>query len=212
MTTATDDAAKLLTFIDEQRIAVETSSGAPAWNHMGAVLADAAIQPLRLYRSWVKPRVVALRNDWPDAATTEGLQARLATDDVAAALKNLDSPRRTAKIPALAQVMADHNIDTVAELRTQLADPDTRTPLRRDIRKVRDVGPKTVDYFDRLAGLPEGVAIDSRLRAVAAAAGIENTGYDHLAAVIRAAAKQRGWAPADLDAALWRYGQPAFDK
>ena len=205
--TLASDTTKMLHFIDSAKITVSPRGGEPAWTHMGALLADAALQPRRKYSSWVVPKVVSLRDAWPDAATTKGLLVRLESDDLAEALGGVDAPRRITKIGALAAVLDRARIQDVLELRSHLAAPETRPQTREALRQVRDVGPKTVDYFDRLVGLPDGVAIDSRLRAVARTAGIENTSYDHLAAVIRTVAGERGWEAADLDAALWSFGQ-----
>ncbi|GAP54112.1 hypothetical protein AHiyo6_06770 [Arthrobacter sp. Hiyo6] len=45
-----------------------------------------------------------------------------------------------------------------------------------------------------------------RIRRVAEAAGIEDTSYTNMSAVIRAAADSRAWRAEDLDAALWHFG------
>ncbi|MNR60791.1 hypothetical protein D3C85_1823640 [compost metagenome] len=45
-----------------------------------------------------------------------------------------------------------------------------------------------------------------RIRRAAEAAGIEDTSYANMSAVIRAAADSRGWGAGDLDAALWHFG------
>lgn len=96
----------------------------------------------------------------------------------------------------------DAEMETVRDLRNHLIDPALRPQLRKSLRTVLLVGPKTRDYFDILCGIPTRVAIDLRIRKGTAAAGISNQSYDHLAAVIRRAADIRGWRPGDLDGTL----------
>ena len=68
------------------------------------------------------------------------------------------------------------------------------------------MSPKTLDYVDTLTGLATGETTDVRIRRAAGAAGIEDTSYANMSAVIRAAADSRGWRAEDLDAALWHLG------
>jgi hypothetical protein len=115
------------------------------------------------------------------------------------------TPGRITQIDDITKVLErpDIAVDTVPQLRDHLKDPAKRIELRTALRAVRHVGPKTLDYFDILSGIPTGVAIDVRIRRVAEAAGINNKSYDHLASVIREAARRRGWRPGDLDGTLW---------
>lgn len=71
--------------------------------------------------------------------------------------------------------------------------------------KSRHEGSTTLDYFGILRGIPTGVAIDVRIRRIISAAGIEDLSYQHISAVIRAAALSRGWPAGDLDVALWNW-------
>jgi hypothetical protein len=57
------------------------------WSHMGAVVADASLQAGIGYKHTVHPRVLALKEAWPDADTTSGVARRLDTGDLPAVLR-----------------------------------------------------------------------------------------------------------------------------
>lgn len=197
------DANKLLAFMDSHYIdgSIEVSRG---WGHMGATVVDAALQRRQNYERTVKPRVVSLVTAWPDSETTTGFRRRLNTGKLPEVI-TWYSPNRLAQIEDMTRVFEDQQINTVAELRGKLTDDVQRSVLREALNEVRHVGPKTLDYFDILSGIPTGVAIDVRIRRIISAARIEDLSYRHISAVITAAALSRGWRPGDLDAALWNW-------
>jgi hypothetical protein len=197
------DAEKLLAYMDSLGVDASTHR-IRGWDSIGAIVVDAALQRRQNYANTVKPRVAALAAAWPDAETTTGFRRRLNTGKLSEVI-NWPTPGRLAQIDHITNVLEhdDIAIETVQELRDHLKHPAERTALRKALRAVRHVGPKTLDYFDILSGIPSGVAIDLRIRRVAKAAGIDNLSYDHLAAVIREAARRRGWRPGDLDGTLW---------
>lgn len=198
-----EDAARLLEYMDEAGLdaSKEVKRG---WDHIGGVLVDASLQRRRNYKNVVKPRVENLISEWPDAATTTGFRRRLASETLPNVI-SWRSPDRLQQINDLGEVLEDLEIETVDDLRARLLDPDTRAIVRSALDAVRQVGPKTLDYFDILVGIPTGVAIDVRIRRVAEAAGLREMSYGHLSAVIRAAAKSRRWRPGDIDAVLWGF-------
>ncbi|NKX55958.1 hypothetical protein [Arthrobacter mobilis] len=201
--TVASDAALLLAHLDSigvhGRDRVEKG-----WDHMGANLVDAALQRRQDYGKVVRKRARVLKEAWPDAKTTSGFLDRLATDDLSAVI-SWSGPDRLKQIADMAEVLKDKRIEEPGDLRAALEDPDRKVELRGALQAIRYVGPKTLDYFDILAGLSTGVAVDRRLLRITDAAGIGRTGYDYVAEVIREAADVRGWRHGDLDAAMWAY-------
>lgn len=197
------DAEKLLEYMDLHGLD-GSRQRVRGWDSIGAIVVDASLQRRQNYAATVRPRVVAVVEAWPDAATTTGFRRRLDTGKLSEVIR-WPSAGRLTQIDHITNVLEreDIAIETVQQLRENLRDPSKRTSLRKALKAVRDVGPKTLDYFDILSGIPTGVAIDLRIRRRAKAAGIDNLSYDHLAAVIHTAAHRRGWRPGDLDAALW---------
>jgi len=170
------------------------------------LIVDATLQRRQRYQATVAPRVRHLVATWPDAATTAGFLERLSRDDISAVIRWSGS-ERLEQISAIAGVFRDLGIDTVQDLRDRLTGgAEGAKELRSALRKIRNVGPKTVDYIAILAGDPTAAAVDVRVRRVLGRAGIAAGGYDEVRAVVHAAASKRGWRLADLDAVIWQAG------
>lgn len=122
------------------------------WDHIGAIIVDATLQRRQNYHATVRPRVVALMEAWPDAATTSGFRRHLDTGDLSEVI-NWPSPGRLAQIEDTTYVFERQGIETVDELRSRLSDQAKRTVLREALADVRHVSPKTLDYFDTLSGI-----------------------------------------------------------
>jgi len=174
------------------------------WNHMGAILADAALQRRAKYKKVVRPRVVELKEAWPDADTVTTFAAHMAKEDVAVVLR-WRSPAKLQVLAALTTAMQELGIDDVAELRSRFSSSEGSKLLTDRLRKIRGVGPKTVDYLAILSGSQERAAIDSHLQTFAKDAGLQPGSYEHLQQVVARAADLRGCSPSHLDAAIWEY-------
>lgn len=164
---------------------------------MGAVICDASFQARRKYVT-LRPRLLRLQATWPDAFTVRGFQARLATDDLAAAM-DFKSPGRVAIAQGITDLLAASEVDSRDDLRAWLGSQEHRALLRT----VVGVGPKTVDYIGNLVGRSQ-VAVDVHLRAFAAAAGVVGLPYEQLQAAYEGAAAILGDECAGLEHAVWR--------
>ncbi|MDA5281549.1 hypothetical protein ACWGHM_21360 [Streptomyces sp. NPDC054904] len=169
------------------------------WTHMGAVICDASFHARRKYKSTVLPRLRRLQEDWPDAVTVRGFRARLATQDLAAAM-DFNSPRRVATAHAITDLLVARGVDTRQDLHTWLDHRAHRTALRA----VKGVGPKTVDYIGNLVGRSQ-VAVDVHLRTFAADAGVPNLPYERLRTAYEEAAALLGHERAGMEHAVWRF-------
>lgn len=141
-----------------------------------------------------------------DAATTQGLLTRLASEDLRQAL-NWKGPKRVGKVEPMARVLWSHRIDDVPGFRETLRDPVRRAAVRSDLDGVWGVGRKTLNYLNILVGDSDAVAIDARITSVARAAGITRLTPAYLEDVITEAADRGGWRPGVLDAAMWKHTQ-----
>lgn len=170
---------------------------------MGAVLADASLQAGVRYATTVLPRVRRLLAEWPDAVTTSALIQRLddPTTPVASVLSWKSEGKKLSIFRALAGFLHAEGIETTSQLRESLADAAFRGQLRR----IKGVGAKTVDYLSILTGSTDHAAVDSQLRAFARDAGVKATSYDDVRRAVLEAAAARGWAAGSLDAAIWAY-------
>lgn len=169
------------------------------WTHMGAVICDASFHARCKYELTLLPRLLRLQSAWPDAVTVRGFRERLAAEDLAVAM-NFKSPRKIATAHALTELLASSEVDTRADLHAWLGHQDNRAALR----KVKGVGPKSVDYIGNLVGRSQ-VAVDVHLRAFAADAGVTGLRYTELRAAYEEAAAALGHEPGRLEHAVWRF-------
>ena len=123
------------------------------WDHIGAIIVDAALQRRQNYNETVRPRVVALIAEWPDAATTSGFRRHLETGTLADVI-SWPSPGRLAQVDDMTCVFESQGIETIEELRATLGDEAKRAVFREALAGVRHVSPKTLDYLEVLSGFP----------------------------------------------------------
>ncbi len=124
-----------------------------SWDHIGAIIVDAALQRRQNYHETVRPRVVSLIAEWPDAATTSGFRRHLETGALADVI-SWPSPGRLAQVDDMTCVFESQGIETMEELRATLGDEAKRTAFREALAGVRHVNPKTLDYLEVLSEVP----------------------------------------------------------
>lgn len=151
-----NEAANLPAVTDTHGLDASTEAGR-GWDHIGAIIVDAALQRRQNYHATVRPRVLALVAAWPEAATTSGFRRHLGTGKLSEVI-SWPSPGRLAQVEDMTRVFESQGIETVPELRDTLGDPARRTVFREALAAVRHVSPKTLDYIDTLSGIPASAA------------------------------------------------------
>lgn len=185
--------------------ALEPKESARGWGHMGATICDAALQRQAKYKTHVRPRVAHLIELWPDADTLSGFKRRKETESISKAL-NWRGPQKLAVIEGLTTAFDEAGIETVADLAGIFADAERGPEFRRSLRKIKHVGPKTVDYVAVLAGSVEHVAVDMHIKGFAREAGVPYwNNYSQVAQLVKGTAEAGGWSTGALDAAIWGY-------
>jgi hypothetical protein len=134
-------------------------AGVARYDHMGALLADAALQAAIDFDSVVRPRVARLLAAWPEAVTVDLFRARVAAEGLGTVL-DWKHPEKLARALRLAELLAAEMVQTVSQLRSWCLLPDSRSKLLR----LQGVGEKTADYVAVLAG-GQAIAVDRRIRA-----------------------------------------------
>jgi hypothetical protein len=167
--------------------------------HVGAILADAALQAGLNYRTVVKVRIDRIVQDFPEAATLSGMFKAIASIGVAEFLR-WHHHTKVSRFVCLAELLRNQSIDDVHELRTWLQNPACREKLRA----IHGVGPKTVDYLCGLVGL-DFIAVDRHIRAFASDAGVKAADYEFLQIVVSYAADLLGVSRRHFDASIWTY-------
>lgn len=167
--------------------------------HVGAILADAALQAGLNYRTVVKVRIDRIVRDFPEAATLSGMFNAIASVGVVDFLR-WHHHTKVSRFIYLAELLRSESIDDFHQLRTWLQKPAAREKLR----SIHGVGPKTVDYLCGLVGL-DFIAVDRHIRTFASDAGVTAADYDFLQTVVSYAADLLGVPRRHFDASIWTY-------
>jgi hypothetical protein len=167
--------------------------------HVGAILADAALQAGLNYRTVVRVRIDRIIQDFPEAATLSGMFNAIDSIGVAEFLR-WNHHTKVSRFVCLAELLRNESIDDFHQWRTWLQNPACREKLRA----IHGVGPKTVDYLCGLVGL-DFIAVDRHIRAFASDAGVTAADYDFLQTVISYAADLLGVSRRHFDASIWTY-------
>lgn len=169
-------------------------------DHVGALLTNLVLQRRQKYKEVVEPRVEAVRNI-SGADTLTGFHAVVIEQGATNVLRFSSEDRGTQLVETIA-ALKDFDIETVADLRDVLSG-ERRNDFRDRLLSVKNVGLKTVNYLDILAGI-DGRAVDIRVKRFARAAGIENwNDADYLTGVLDDAARLAGVPVGSIDAAIW---------
>jgi hypothetical protein len=168
-------------------------------NHIGAMLAESALQAGLDYEAVVVPRVKQFLLKYGAASTVSGLlQAlRAARAETVLGIKN---SRKCRTLVELADLLSAEGVETADDFRTWLQQPESRSKLLA----VYGVGVKTAAYLRLLAGLP-AIAIDIHLRRAAADVGVVRSD-DELERLYTAAAQAEAIPLPEVDGSLWQDG------
>lgn len=169
----------------------------PAYSHMGALLADAVLQAGLNYRTVVQPRVNRILTLWSDALLTSDL-LRLINDWGAPHLLQWTHEEKLNRFVGLVEFVHKHSVETVTDFAAWLAIDQNVS----DLRTLRGVGPKTVDYLRNLTGTP-AIAVDRHIRAFVESSGITCNGYTHTRLLVEDAAAFLQLSPSLVDHAIW---------
>lgn len=171
----------------------------PVYQHMGAALADSVLQAGLNYENVVKPRISAILKTFPHASTVNVL---LEVIEVEGSSKFLQwkHAEKISRFENLVAFVAKSNIENTDDLGKALQDES----FLSDIRLLRGVGPKTIDYMACLVGV-DRIAVDRHIRDFADAAGLKVRSYEYLRDVFGYAADLLSVSRREFDASIWRY-------
>jgi len=169
------------------------------YRHMGATITDAILQAGTTWETVVKPRVLKLRDNYPEAKTTTGFFNLLVKIGPRKLLEWNDS-EKPERILAVTCFFIKEGIQTEADLKTWLENDANISRLK----EIRGIGNKTADYFKILSGIPTS-AIDRHLIEFLNRAGVDIVNYSEAREVINKAADQMGINRLVLDHSIWKY-------
>lgn len=165
--------------------------------HIGALLTDAVLQAGVNYRTVVAPRVNRVLERFPNATTTPKFRELLIQVGPAHVLQWSDSekPRR---LLLLTNFLYDNCVFTTTAFQTWLLIESNCA----EIKRVRGIGPKTLDYLKCLCGI-DAVAVDRHIRNFAARAGVYVRDYEVVQRVVEEAADLMQISRSQLDRIIW---------
>src|SRR5579862_9257316 len=131
-----------------------------SYKHMGATLADAVLQAGLNYNAVVRPRVLRFLQKFPEATTTSKVLDYVHALG-AEQLLNWKDSEKPARFVAVANFFYVRSVETEECLKGWLQKTDTDS--QSELRQVRGIGPKTVDYLKMLVCLP-AVAVDRHIK------------------------------------------------
>jgi hypothetical protein len=169
-----------------------------AYDHMGAVIADAGLQAGVRYQTVVWPRVNQILTAHPEARTTSAFRRFLAEIGPETLLNWRG--KKVVLITRLTDFFEAEGVETTTDLYQWLKQSENCQRLQQ----IKGVGDKTIDYFKLLVGLPT-VAVDRHLFNFLARAGIPAAGYGEAQQLIQAAADRMGVSYPSLDSSIWQY-------
>lgn len=166
-------------------------------HHLGALLADCALQAGLNYRTVVKPRVERIIKLYPESATLSGTRMIIEANAVSDFLM-WKHEEKIKRFKRLCFVLCDHNIEDSDALKLWLK----RTECRDALLEIHGIGPKTVDYLCCLVGI-DCVAVDRHIRAFAKRAGLDVSDYETLQSVFCYAADLLNSSRRGFDSWVW---------
>jgi hypothetical protein len=169
------------------------------YEHIGATVADAVLQANHKYSTHVKPRVNRILAQYPDARTTSAVLRLLDLTSIKDFL-NWRGEDRAELFRQVLELFATEGIEVEADLRQWLAKEANLQKLRR----IKGIGPKTVDYFKILVGISTS-AIDRHLLNFLGLAGLAPCSYQDAQAIINAAADILSVDRAHFDHSIWQF-------
>jgi hypothetical protein len=176
----------------------------PVYDHMGAVLADSILQAGLNYMTVVRPRIASILKMFPRAATVTNL-IEITEKEGSQKFLQWQHPEKVSRFDELVSFMVDAEIENTNQLSIFLHDDS----FRKDLRRVRGVGPKTIDYMSCLVGI-DCIAVDRHIRGFADFVGLADDSYDYLRKVFSFAADLLSVSRRDFDACIWQYQATKF--
>lgn len=171
----------------------------PVYHHLGAVLADSVLQAGLNYAAIVRPRIKVILEAFPQATTLGALTEVLEAEGSSSFLQ-WQHEEKVSRFDNLVHFLGCSSVEDTSDLCEALLDET----FRLDLREIRGIGPKTVDYMGCLVGV-DCIAVDRHIRGFAELAGIADDGYDYLRDVFNFAADLLSVSRRQFDASIWHY-------
>lgn len=169
------------------------------YNHMGATIADAALQGGINYRTVVEPRLRRIMADYPSARTTSEFLKVLDREGVGSVLRWTGGWKPQTAYE-LTRLLSSERVETEAELKKWMEFDENQSKLLQ----IKGIGQKTVDYIKLLVGA-EAVAVDRYMFRFLADAETPAATYNEAQELLSEAARLLKVNGTALDFSIWKY-------
>jgi endonuclease III len=167
--------------------------------HMGATITDAILQAGLNYQHVVYPRVLRLLTYYSEYRTTCDFLILMQSFPLSD-LINWKNERKLQSIKELSWLIYNNGIEDENQLADWLGDYDNIN----QIRQIKGVGPKTVDYLKMLSGT-QSISVDRHLFGFLELAGIFSRSYQEANAIYSKVSELLGISKYELDRKIWLY-------
>jgi hypothetical protein len=117
------------------------------YDHIGATITDAVLQAGLKYETVVKPKVMRLKNEFPEATTTSGFLSLIDRMPVDKLLQKQNGEGfkgdKPSRIFEVAQLFHKEGVETESDLKQWLESENSWNKLIQ----IKGIGNKTIDYF-----------------------------------------------------------------
>lgn len=171
----------------------------PYREHVGALFTDIILQAGVNYSTVVRPRVISILEQYPQAYTVSRFYVVLRKHGIEDVL-HWRNPVKLRRMYDLLEYCLDNDIQTTSDLKLFLRDFDHVTSFKR----IKGIGDKTYDYLLKLMNV-DTVAVDRHIFSFVKEAGIDNQNYQEVKAIVEYTADFLGISRRCIDYSIWSH-------
>lgn len=165
--------------------------------HLGAALADSALQAGLNYKTVVRPRIERIIVEFPHTAEMAGIRSIINTNRVSDFLQ-WRHHEKISRFISLSDAIEKIGIQNILDLRESLS----RFKNQNLLLQIPGIGPKTVDYLCCLAGI-DCIPVDRHVKFFVNKAGVATNDYHRIKLIVSFAADLLGVSRRGFDSWMW---------
>lgn len=189
----------LQSFIMKKNFNFSSTPSRIPYDHMGATLSDAILQSGMNYNNIVYPRILLFRKKYSTFRTTSSFIALFNAIPLEKIL-NWNNCDKIDRITNISLLLFCNKVENENDLKCWIDDNCNTEKLK----KIRGIGPKTIDYIKLLVGLP-AIPIDRHLFKFLELAKLKTSNYDDASQLYISVSRNMGINLSDLDYQIWNY-------
>ena len=170
-----------------------------AYSHMGALFTDLVLQSGLNYAQVVRPRVLRVLNEYPEASTVNSFN-NLIKDKGLIEILNWKHPVKINRMVNLVEFSLKNNIDTCIDFKDYLSEKVNH----EHFLELNGIGPKTLDYTLKLLSF-DTIAVDRHIKSFLKKSGLNISEYQATKHIVEFAADYMNVNRATIDYSIWKF-------